>query len=135
MLLGTDLIKPPARLIAAYDDAEGVTAAFNRNVLNVLTGTWGPRSTPNRSITAPIWNAEQSWIEMRLVSRWDQTVQIQELGLERPFRRGRGDPDGDLLQVRPERLPSELGGAGLGVEATWQDPAGDFMLTLARPER
>ena len=135
LLLGTDLIKPPARLIAAYDDAEGVTAAFNRNVLNVLDRDLGATFDPESFDHRAIWNAEQSWIEMRLVSRRDQTVQIQELALSVHFDAGEEILTEISSKFDPERLPSELGGAGLGVEATWQDPAGDFMLTLARPER
>ena len=135
LLLGTDLIKSPARLIAAYDDAEGVTAAFNRNVLNVLDRDLGATFDPEWFDHRAVWNAEQSWIEMRLVSRRDQTVQIQELGLSVHFDAGEEMLTEISSKFDPERLPSELGGAGLGVEATWQDPAGDFMLTLARPER
>jgi L-histidine Nalpha-methyltransferase len=135
LLLGTDLIKAPARLVAAYDDAAGVTAAFNRNVLRVLNRELGASFDPQLFDHRAVWNAAESWIEMRLVSRTDQTVQIEELGFSVHFEVGEEMLTEISSKFDPEVLPVELAGAGLGVEATWQDPAGDFMLTLARPER
>jgi L-histidine Nalpha-methyltransferase len=135
LLLGTDLIKAPARLVAAYDDAAGLTAAFNRNVLSVLNRELGASFDPELFDHRAVWNAEESWIEMRLVSRIDQTVQIEELGFSVHFDAGEEMLTEISSKFDPGVLPVELAGAGLGVEATWQDPAGDFMLTLARPER
>jgi L-histidine Nalpha-methyltransferase len=134
LLLGTDLIKDPERLVAAYDDAEGVTAAFNRNVLRVLNrdlgGTFDPESFGHRAV----WNADESWIEMRLVSARAQTVQIGELGLSVDFAAGEEMLTEISAKFDPEQLSTELAGAGLVVEAAWPDPDGDFMVTLTRPE-
>ncbi len=67
-LLGTDLVKDPARLVAAYDDAQGVTAEFNKNVLAVLDRELGADFKPDDFEHRAVWDAEQEWIEMRLES-------------------------------------------------------------------
>ena len=66
LLLGTDLVKPVERLVKAYDDAQGVTAAFNRNVLLVLNRELGATFDTNDFEHLALWNAESEWIEMRL---------------------------------------------------------------------
>src|SRR5205085_5325577 len=65
-LLGTDLVKDPARLVRAYDDAEGVTAAFNRNVLAVVDRELDADFDPEAFEHLALWDVEREWIEMRL---------------------------------------------------------------------
>ncbi|HVM26316.1 MAG TPA: L-histidine N(alpha)-methyltransferase, partial [Mycobacteriales bacterium] len=69
LLLGTDLVKDPERLVRAYDDSAGVTAAFNRNVLHVLRRELGADVDPDAFEHVALWDARQEWIEMRLRAR------------------------------------------------------------------
>jgi L-histidine N-alpha-methyltransferase len=133
LLLGADLVKPAEILEAAYDDAAGVTAAFNRNVLVVLNAELHATFDPARFEHRAVWNAEEEWIEMRLRSTVDQVVRIADLDLDIEFAAGE-----DLLteisaKFRPERVESELWDAGFVVEKSWTNPEGEFQLTLARP--
>ncbi len=132
-LLGTDLIKDEKKLVAAYDDAAGVTAEFNRNVLHVLNRELHARFDPLSFQHVAVWNEEDSRIEMRLRSLVDQVVPIADLDLEVSFAAGE-----DLLTeistkfTRPG-VESELFEAGFIVDAMWEAPDGEFLLTLATP--
>ena len=87
-LLGTDLVKDPATLVAAYDDDSGVTAAFNKNVLAVLNTELGADFDPDEFEHVAVWDAEAEWIEMRLRSLTDQTVHLPAIGLTVRFAAG-----------------------------------------------
>src|SRR4051812_13039274 len=87
-LLGTDLVKSPERLVAAYDDAAGVTAAFNRNVLAVVTRALGAASALAAFAHVGVGDAEHEWIEMRRRARHEQLVRIPALELVVRFARG-----------------------------------------------
>lgn len=80
-LLGTDLVKDPARLQRAYDDPAGVTAAFNRNVLEVVNRELAGNFEPDWFEHIALWNADSEWIEMHLLSLRDQVVRIADLDL------------------------------------------------------
>ena len=88
LLLGTDLVKDVDRLVAAYDDAAGVTAAFNRNVLAVLDRELDADFDPDTFDHVAVWNADAEWIEMRLRSQRAQTVHVRALGLDVEFAAG-----------------------------------------------
>lgn len=133
LLLGTDLVKDPARLVAAYDDAAGVTAAFNRNVLAVLNAELEGDFVPDAFEHVVLWDPHNSWIEMRLRSTEAQVVRIGALGLEVGFASGEELHTEISSKFRVEQVAEELEVAGFVVEGTWLDPAGDFLLTLARP--
>jgi L-histidine N-alpha-methyltransferase len=133
LLLGTDLIKDPRRLLAAYDDAQGVTAEFNRNVLHVVNRELDATFDTEAYDHVAIWNGDERRIEMRLRSQRAQRVAVRALDLNVMFNAGE-----DLLteissKFTAEQVVDELGAGGFVVEATWTDPAGDFLLTLARP--
>ena len=81
-------MKDPARLVAAYDDAAGVTAAFNRNVLGVLNRELGAHFDLDAFDHVARWNEAEQWIEMRLRSREDQMIAIDDLASKVPFRAG-----------------------------------------------
>ncbi len=132
-LLGTDLVKDEKKLVAAYDDAAGVTAEFNRNVLHVLNRELHAGFDPDRFQHVALWNEEDHRIEMRLRSLDDQVVPIADLGLEVPFAAGE-----DLLteistKFTRSGVESELFEAGFVVDAMWEAPDGEFLLTLATP--
>ncbi|MER5866324.1 L-histidine N(alpha)-methyltransferase [Kitasatospora sp. NPDC002040] len=131
LLLGTDLVKDPDVLVAAYDDAAGVTAAFNKNVLSVLNRELGGDFDPELFDHVALWDAEQEWIEMRLRSRIAQTVKIRELDLPVHFERGEELRTEISAKFRRDRVEKELGAAGLKLTQWWTDEAGRFGLSLA----
>lgn len=133
-LLGTDLVKSPERLVAAYDDARGVTAAFNLNVLAVLNRRLGSAFDVAAFEHAAVWDSDASRIEMRLVAREPQDVAFPELDGQRlRLDAGQWLRTEISTKFRPEQVSAELAAAGLDVVATWTDAAGDFALTLAAP--
>ncbi len=132
-LMGADLVKPQARLVAAYDDALGVTAAFNKNVLSVINRELAADFDPEAFEHVAVWDADQEWIEMRLRSRRDQRVRVSELQLEVEFEAGEQMRTEISAKFRRETMTSELASAGLNVTQWWTDPEGDFALLLAEP--
>jgi L-histidine Nalpha-methyltransferase len=132
-LLGTDLVKSPRRLVAAYDDAEGITAAFNRNVLNVLNRELAGSFDPDEFDHRAVWNSDHSWIEMRLRSRARQLVEIRELALTVELDEGEEILTEISCKFEPDHLRSELVTAGLAPIRSWFDEGGDFLVSLAEP--
>jgi L-histidine N-alpha-methyltransferase len=133
-LLATDLVKPVDRLIAAYDDAAGVTAAFNRNLLAVLNRELGANFEVERFAHRAVWDPENRWIEMRLLATAAMTVKLPEIDLVVDFAAGEQMRTEISTKFTPEGVAADLARAGLAVTDTWRDPAGDYLLTLARPE-
>jgi len=134
LLLGTDLVKDPERLVAAYDDAAGVTAAFNRNVLHVLNRELGADFDPDAFAHVARWDPEAEWIEMHLRPDTAQTVKVPALDLVVEFEAGEAMRTEISAKFRRDRVAAELAAAGLGLRAWWTDPGGDFALSLSSPE-
>jgi L-histidine N-alpha-methyltransferase len=132
-LLGTDLVKDPARLVRAYDDALGITAEFDRNVLLVLNRELKADFDPEAFEHVALWDAGHEWIEMRLRSVRDQAVNVAELDLGVPFAAGEEMRTEISAKFRREGVERELAAAGLRLTHWWTDPAGDFGLSLAVP--
>lgn len=133
LLLGTDLVKDPRRLVAAYDDAAGVTADFNRNVLHVLNEQLGGDFEPENFRHVALWNEDEQWIEMRLRAQGATEVSLAGAGITVRFDEGE-----DLLteisaKFTPERVERELADAGFVVEEMWGADDGEFLLSLAHP--
>ena len=135
LLLGTDLIKAPSRLVAAYDDSEGVTAEFNRNVLRVLNRELGADFDPSGFEHEAVWNGEHSWMEMRLRSRAAQVVEVRELSETVDFAVGEEILTEISCKFDRDQLGAELASAGMDTIHGWLDDAGDFLVTLAKPGR
>jgi L-histidine N-alpha-methyltransferase len=131
LLLGTDLQKAVDRLVAAYDDSQGVTARFNLNVLSVLNRSLGADFDPTRFEHRAVWNPVGRWIEMRLVSKVAQTVRIGALGMVVDLEAGEELLTEISAKFERAGVGAELGSAGLDVVAEWTDQAGDFLLTLS----
>jgi L-histidine Nalpha-methyltransferase len=132
-LLGTDLVKDKARLVAAYDDKAGVTAQFNRNVLAVINRELDADFDVEEFTHVALWNAEQEWIEMHLRSERDQTVHVGALDLTVQFAAGELMRTEISAKFRRERVEAELAAAGLRLTQWWTDPAGDFAVSLSVP--
>ena len=131
LLLGLDLVKDPARLMAAYDDAAGVTAAFSRNVLAVVNRELGADFAVERFEHVARWDPANEWMELSLRSLDERVVRIGELGLEVEFARGEELRTEISAKFRRERAEDELSRAGFRPAAWWTDGAGDFALSLA----
>lgn len=132
-LLGTDLVKDPARLVAAYDDDQGVTAEFNRNVLHVLNRELDGDLDVGSFEHVAVWDPQREWIEMRLRSTRDQRAHLAALDLTLAWEEGEQMRTEVSSKFRRERLEAELDEAGLRLRHWWTDPAGDFALSLATP--
>lgn len=131
LLLGTDLVKDEKVLVAAYDDAAGVTAAFNRNVLSVVDRELGADFAPDDFEHVARWNPQQEWIEMRLRARRALTVKIPELDLLVPFEDGEEVRTEVSAKFRKDGVRDELAAADLRLSQWWTDSAGRFALSLA----
>jgi len=131
LLLGTDLVKDPARLVRAYDDAAGVTARFNRNVLAVVNRELGADFDLDAFEHVARWNAAEERIEMWLRAGRPQHVHVAALGLDVRFGAGEAMLTEVSCKFRPERVDRELAEAGLRRTRCWLDPAADFALHLA----
>ncbi|MEV3951931.1 L-histidine N(alpha)-methyltransferase [Streptomyces halstedii] len=131
LLLGTDLVKDEATLVAAYDDAAGVTAAFNKNVLSVVDRELGADFQLDDFEHVALWDAEHEWIEMRLRARRALTVKVRELDLVVPFEEGEELRTEISAKFREEGVRAELAMAGLRLDEWWTDPAGRFALSLS----
>jgi L-histidine Nalpha-methyltransferase len=132
LLLGTDLVKDRGRLIAAYDDAAGVTAAFNRNVLAVIDRELSADFDPSSFDHVARWNDESEWIEMRLRAREGQVVTVSDLGLKITFQAGEEILTEISAKFRRDRITGELAAAGFSLDKWWTDPGGDFALSVSR---
>jgi L-histidine Nalpha-methyltransferase len=134
-LLGTDLVKDRATVEAAYNDPQGITAEFNKNVLAVL----------NRELRADFdldafehvarWDEENLWMDIRLRSRVNQVVRIADLDLQIPFAAGeemRTELSTKFLRPGLEGIYHE---AGLELDQWWEDSGGRYALSLARAAR
>jgi L-histidine N-alpha-methyltransferase len=133
LLLGTDLVKDPEVLVAAYDDAAGVTADFNKNILNVLNAELGGNFDPDEFEHVAIWDAQAEWIEMRLRSCADQMVELTGIGLQVRFSAGEEMRTEISAKFRREGVAAELAAAGLRIKRWWTDSAGRFGLSLSVP--
>ncbi len=132
-LLGTDLVKSPERLVEAYDDAAGVTAAFNKNVLTVLNRELDADFDLDAFQHVAVWDEEHEWIEMRLRSLQAQRVQVRALDLVLDLAGGEEIRTEISAKFRRDVIAAELTRAGLELTHWWTDPAGDFALSLSRP--
>jgi L-histidine N-alpha-methyltransferase len=132
-LLATDLVKPAERLVAAYDDAAGVTAAFNLNLLAVLNRELGADFDLDGFEHRAVWDADDRWIELSLRATRAMTVKLPEIDLVVEFAAGEQMRTEISTKFTEDQVRDELAAAGLAVTDRWTDPAGDYLLTLARP--
>ena len=132
LLLGTDLVKSPRVLVPAYDDAAGVTAEFNKNVLRVLNHHLNADFDVDGFAHAALWDADHEWIEMRLRARWPMRVTIPALDLTVTFASGEEIRTEISAKFRREGVDKELAEAGFTLDQWWTDPEGRFALSLAR---
>jgi dimethylhistidine N-methyltransferase/ergothioneine biosynthesis protein EgtC len=133
LLLGADLVKDPETLVRAYDDAAGVTADFNKNVLHVLNRELGADFDPDLFDHIALWNTEFERIEMRLRSRTAHTVKIPDLDLTLDLAEAEDLRTELSCKFRRDTLTTELKEGGFTVRHWWTDPAARFALVMAVP--
>jgi L-histidine N-alpha-methyltransferase len=132
-LLGTDLLKDVAVLEAAYNDSEGVTAAFNLNVLRVINRELGADFDLDAFEHVARFDRDRSWVELSLRARAEQRVRIPGADLELTVAGGEAIRTEVSTKFTLDVLARELGEAGMELEAFFTDPAGMFGLSLASP--
>jgi L-histidine N-alpha-methyltransferase len=135
LLMGTDLVKDPQMLTQAYDDAQGVTAAFNRNLLSVLNRELQADFDPEDFDHVALFNHEHEWIEMRLRARREHTTTVRDLDLSVHFEQGEEMRTEISAKFTRERVEHDLAAADLEIVSWLTDPQELFALTLSRPSR
>ncbi|MCW7942902.1 histidyl-tRNA synthetase [Streptomyces hygroscopicus] len=131
LLLGTDLVKDPSVLVAAYDDAAGVTAEFNKNVLAVVNRELGADFDLDAFDHVALWDPGNEWIEMRLRARAAGTVKVPALGLAVDFAAGEELRTEVSAKFREDGVRHELADSGLELTHWWTDEEGRFALSLS----
>jgi L-histidine N-alpha-methyltransferase len=131
-LLGTDLVKDSETLEAAYDDAAGVTAEFNKNALFVLNERLGADFDPGAFEHVAFWDPENLWVDIRLRSLARQVINFRALDLAVPFDRGEEMRTEISTKFARDGLAGIYAEAGLELAEWWTDPEGLFALSLAR---
>ncbi len=135
LLMGTDLVKDPQVLTQAYDDAQGVTAEFNRNLLSVLNRELQADFDPEDFDHVALFNHEHEWIEMRLRARREHTTTVRDLDLSVHFEQGEEMRTEISAKFTRERVEHDLAAANLEIVSWLTDPQELFALTLSRPSR
>jgi L-histidine Nalpha-methyltransferase len=131
LLMGTDLVKDPAVLEAAYDDAQGLTAEFNRNLLRVVNRELDAGFDPQDFDHVALFDREHEWIEMRLRARREHTTLVRALDLPVHFEAGEEMRTEISAKFTPERLEADLSASGLELVHWLTDPEDLFALTLS----
>ncbi|MGO9960094.1 MAG: L-histidine N(alpha)-methyltransferase [Solirubrobacteraceae bacterium] len=135
LLLGTDLVKDPAVMQAAYDDSLGVTAEFNRNVLHVINRELDGDFDVDAFEHVAFFNHDQDWIEMRLRARRAMIVRVDALALDVAFEEGEELRTEISAKFTIERVRGDLAAAGLTLDRWMTDEHGRFALSLASRAR
>jgi dimethylhistidine N-methyltransferase len=131
VLLGVDLVKSTERLLVAYDDPLGVTAAFNRNLLLRMNRDLGASIDLDGFLHRAVWNTEQSRVEMHLVARSDQTIQIPRAHVDEHLPAGETIWTESSYKYVPEEIDDLLESCGFNPTAQWIDREDGFALTIA----
>jgi len=132
LLLGVDLVKPIDRILAAYNDDEGLTEHFIKNVLAVLNRSLAADFDLDAFDYAPMWDGREERVDMRLRTTMPQVVRIEELGLEVNLGEGEELRVEISTKFRPDRLTPELQDAGFELRHFWTAANDDFGLALAQ---
>jgi len=131
LLLGTDMVKDEPTLLAAYDDREGITAAFNLNMLHRLNKELGANFDPACFRHRALWNSVESRIEMRLESVQEQGISIERADLDLHFMQGETIHTENSYKFTDRSIRTLLRNVGFEIRGAWKDCRGWYTLTLA----
>jgi len=131
VLLGVDLVKPRERLLVAYDDPLGVTAAFNRNLLLRINRELDASIDLDGFVHRAVWNAEHGRVEMHLVARSDQTLHIPRAQVDERLHAGETIWTESSYKYVPEQIDDLLESCGFNPTGQWNDRDDGFALTMA----
>jgi L-histidine N-alpha-methyltransferase len=131
LLLGTDMVKDEPTLLAAYDDSDGITAAFNLNILHRLNRELGANFDVARFRHRVLWNSIESRIEMHLESTQEQDVSIEHADLDLHFMPRETIHTENSYKFTDQGIQSLLKEAGFEIRGAWKDSRGWYTLTLA----
>jgi L-histidine N-alpha-methyltransferase len=131
LLLGTDLVKDPSVIEAAYDDAAGVTAEFNRNVLRVINRELDADFPPDAFDHVAFFDRRHEWVEMRLRARRPCSVLIADLGLRIEFGAGEELRTEISAKFTRARIEADFAAAGLRLDRWYTDSDALFAVSLA----
>jgi L-histidine Nalpha-methyltransferase len=132
-LLGTDLVKDRAVLEGAYNDSQGITAEFNKNVLYVLNRELDGDFDPEAFEHVAFWDADNEWMDIRLRSLAEQFIDIRKLDMRVHFARNEEMRTEISTKFTRERLEASYVDAGLELVEWWTDPDSHYALSLAKP--
>jgi L-histidine Nalpha-methyltransferase len=131
LLLGVDLVKDPAELIAAYDDSAGISTAFNKNLFTVLNTRVGADFNLDNFDYVVTWQDETERLEMWEQSRINQVVRLSEIDLCVELAAGERIWTGISSKFRRDGIQAELESAGFSLQRWWTDPDGRYALSLS----
>jgi dimethylhistidine N-methyltransferase len=131
LLIGTDLVKPEADLLLAYDDPLGVTAAFNLNLFARMNRELGANFDLSTLKHVAVWNADESRVEMHVESLARQSIRIPLARLTFTLEAGERIWTENSYKYRPETVDQMLAQAGFTTRERWVEPGARFALTLA----
>jgi dimethylhistidine N-methyltransferase len=131
LLLGTDMVKDEPTLLAAYDDSDGITAAFNLNILHRLNRELGANFDAARFRHRVLWNSIESRIEMHLECTQEQDVSIEDADLDLHFMPRETIHTENSYKFTDRGIRSLLKEAGLEIRGAWKDRRSWYTLTLA----
>ncbi|MBV8989587.1 MAG: L-histidine N(alpha)-methyltransferase [Solirubrobacterales bacterium] len=132
LLLGTDLVKDPALLEAAYDDSQGLTAEFNRNVLRVINRELDANFWPDAFEHVAFFDRRHEWIDIRLRALRPCSVLVSALGLRVEFAAGEELRTEISAKFTRQRLEADFAAAGLALDGWYTDPQEQFAVSLGR---
>ena len=133
LLIGTDLVKEPSVIEAAYDDDSGITAEFNRNVLHVINRELDADFRPEAFDHVAFFDRRHEWIEMRLRAKRPCSVLIGDLDLRVEFAAGEELRTEISAKFTRARVEADFAAAGLELEQWYTDPNDLFALSVGRP--
>jgi L-histidine Nalpha-methyltransferase len=131
LLLGTDMVKDEPTLLAAYNDGDGVTAAFNLNILHRLNRELGANFDTAHFRHRAVWNSIESRIEMHLESTQEQAVSIEDAELNLHFMQGETIHTENSYKFTDKGIRALLGHVGFEISEVWKDSRGWYTVTLA----
>jgi L-histidine N-alpha-methyltransferase len=134
LLLGTDLVKDPHVIEAAYNDAAGITAEFNRNLLYVLNRELDADFQPESFEHIAFYDRRNEWVEMRLRATRAMSAYIADLDLRVEFAAGEELRTEISAKFTRAHVEADLEAAGLELDRWFTDEENLFAITMARPQ-